>query len=33
MDGMTFFRFKAGRIAEEWSVLDMAALNRQMNTP
>jgi steroid delta-isomerase-like uncharacterized protein len=33
MDGMTFFRFKAGRIAEEWSVLDIASLNRQMNAP
>jgi steroid delta-isomerase-like uncharacterized protein len=31
IEGMTFFRFAAGRIVEEWSLIDMAALARQIN--
>lgn len=31
MEGMTFFRFTNGRIVEEWSVLDIATLARQIN--
>ena len=30
VQGMTFFRFVGGRIVEEWSLIDMAALTRQM---
>ena len=30
VQGMTFFRFDGGRIVEEWSLIDMAALTRQM---
>ena len=30
IEGMTFFRFEGGRIVEEWSVMDLAALARQM---
>ena len=30
VEGMTFFRFVAGRIVEEWSLMDMATLMRQM---
>jgi steroid delta-isomerase-like uncharacterized protein len=29
IEGMTFFRFAAGRIVEEWSVEDIAALRKQ----
>ncbi len=29
IDGMTLFRFKAGRICEEWSVWDMLSVMRQ----
>jgi steroid delta-isomerase-like uncharacterized protein len=29
VDGMTLFRFKAGRICEEWSVWDMLSVMRQ----
>ena len=32
VEGMTFFRFSAGRIVEEWSLIDMAALMKQMST-
>jgi predicted ester cyclase len=28
IEGMTIFRFEAGRIVEEWSVLDVAALRK-----
>jgi len=28
--GMTFFRFADGRIVEEWSLIDMATLMRQI---
>jgi predicted ester cyclase len=28
IEGMTFFRFAGGRIIEEWSVLDVAALRK-----
>lgn len=31
MEGMTFFRFAAGRIVEEWSVLDVATLRKLLN--
>ncbi|HET7202736.1 MAG TPA: ester cyclase [Steroidobacteraceae bacterium] len=30
VEGMTFFRFAEGRIVEEWSIIDLAALNRQL---
>lgn len=30
IDGMTFFRFEGGRIAEEWSVMDIARLMAQV---
>ncbi|HEX2493888.1 MAG TPA: ester cyclase [Steroidobacter sp.] len=30
IEGMTFFRFADGRIVEEWSIIDVAALNRQL---
>lgn len=30
VEGMTFFRFSAGRIVEEWSVLDVAELRKQL---
>jgi steroid delta-isomerase-like uncharacterized protein len=33
MEGMTFFRFASGRIVEEWSVLDIATLRKQMEAP
>ncbi|MGO8987228.1 MAG: ester cyclase [Candidatus Korobacteraceae bacterium] len=29
IDGMTFFRFKAGKIREEWSAWDMLSVMRQ----
>jgi len=31
IEGMTFFRFAAGRIAEEWSVLDIATLRKDLH--
>lgn len=30
MDGMTFFRFKDGKIVEEWSIMDIATMVRQL---
>lgn len=33
MDGMTFFRFKNGKIVEEWSVMDIATMMLQLNPP
>lgn len=30
MDGMTFFRFENSRIVEEWSVMDIASMLRQL---
>jgi steroid delta-isomerase-like uncharacterized protein len=30
VEGMTFFRFANDRIVEEWSIIDIAALNRQL---
>ena len=30
VQGMTFFRFVSGRIVEEWSLIDMATLMKQM---
>jgi steroid delta-isomerase-like uncharacterized protein len=31
IEGMTFFRFVAGRIAEAWSVVDIATLRKQLH--
>jgi steroid delta-isomerase-like uncharacterized protein len=31
IDGMTFFRFSKGRIVEEWSVMDIATMMRQLS--
>ena len=31
MDGMTFFRFKGGRIVEEWSIMDIATMVHNSN--
>jgi steroid delta-isomerase-like uncharacterized protein len=31
VEGMTFFRFKDGRIVEEWSLIDMATLMKQLS--
>lgn len=31
IDGMTFFRFVNGRIVEEWSVMDLATLMKQVH--
>ena len=31
IDGMTFFRFVRGRIAEEWSIVDVVTLGQQLN--
>jgi steroid delta-isomerase-like uncharacterized protein len=33
VEGMTFFRFVDGRIVEEWSLIDMASLARQLSAP
>jgi steroid delta-isomerase-like uncharacterized protein len=30
IEGMTFFRFSAGRIVEEWSIVDVATLRKQL---
>jgi|SRR5580704_7175906 steroid delta-isomerase-like uncharacterized protein len=30
VDGMTLFRFKAGKICEEWSIWDMLSVMRQL---
>ena len=30
VEGMTFFRFSSGRIVEEWTVLDVATLRKQL---
>lgn len=30
IEGMTFFRFASGRIVEEWSVVDVATLRKQL---
>jgi steroid delta-isomerase-like uncharacterized protein len=30
VEGMTFFRFSSGRIAEEWTVLDVATLRKEL---
>lgn len=32
VDGMTFFRFKDARIVEEWSIIDIATMMRQLST-
>jgi steroid delta-isomerase-like uncharacterized protein len=32
VQGMTFFRFKDGRIVEEWSLIDIAGLMRQVGS-
>jgi predicted ester cyclase len=31
IEGMTFFRFATGRIVEEWSVIDVATLRKQLS--
>jgi steroid delta-isomerase-like uncharacterized protein len=31
LEGMTFFRFASGHIAEEWSILDVATFRKQLN--
>jgi predicted SnoaL-like aldol condensation-catalyzing enzyme len=31
IEGMTMFRFAAGRIAEEWSVVDVATLRKEID--
>lgn len=31
--GMTLFRFKAGKIIEEWNVLDMGSIMQQLGLP
>jgi predicted ester cyclase len=31
IEGMTIFRFASGRIVEEWSLIDMASLMRQLS--
>lgn len=33
VDGMTFFRFRDGRIVEEWSIIDIASMVRQLSEP
>jgi steroid delta-isomerase-like uncharacterized protein len=33
VEGMTFFRFANSRIVEEWSLIDMASLARQLSAP
>jgi predicted ester cyclase len=33
IEGMTFFRFADARIVEEWSIIDIASLMRQMSAP
>jgi steroid delta-isomerase-like uncharacterized protein len=30
VEGMTFFRFSSGRIVEEWSIVDVATLRKQL---
>jgi len=30
IEGMSFFRFSAGRIVEEWSIVDVATLRKQL---
>lgn len=32
VEGMTFFRFSQGRIVEEWSLIDMATLMKQLQS-
>ncbi|HEY5761464.1 MAG TPA: ester cyclase [Steroidobacter sp.] len=31
VDGMTFFRFKEAKIVEEWSIIDIATMKRQLS--
>ena len=31
VEGMTFFRFSSGRIIEEWSVIDVAEVRKQLS--
>ena len=31
IEGMTFFRFASGRIVEEWTVVDVATLRKQLS--
>jgi predicted ester cyclase len=32
IDGMTFFRFSDAKIVEEWSIIDIATMKRQLST-
>jgi len=31
IEGMSFFRFSSGRIVEEWTIVDIAALRKQLS--
>ena len=31
VEGMTFFRFSSGRIVEEWTIVDIATLRKQLS--
>ena len=31
VDGMTFFRFKEAKIVEEWSIIDIATMKKQLD--
>ena len=31
IEGMTFFRFSSGRIVEEWTIIDIATLRKQLS--
>jgi steroid delta-isomerase-like uncharacterized protein len=31
IEGMTFFRFSSGRIVEEWTIVDIATLRKQLS--
>lgn len=33
VDGMTFFRFKDAKIVEEWSIMDIVSMMRQLSPP
>ena len=31
IEGMSFFRFSSGRIVEEWTIVDIATLRKQLS--